>query len=235
MITLRRSHERGQADHGWLQSYHSFSFADYFDPAHVQFGALRVLNDDIVAPGKGFGMHGHQDMEIVTYMMAGALEHKDSMGNGSVIRSGDVQRMSAGSGVRHSEFNPSGEEAAHLLQIWLLPQTRGGTPSYEQKHFSIAERRGKLCLVAAGNKPIVTPGAVYVQQDAAIYAGLFDGDETAEHTLSAGRRSYVHVARGTASVNGLVLQAGDALLAQDERTIVISGGKAAELLLFDLA
>lgn len=235
MITLRRSQERGQADHGWLQSYHSFSFADYFDPAHVQFGALRVLNDDVVAPGKGFGMHGHQDMEIVTYMLSGALEHKDSMGNGSVIRPGDVQRMSAGSGVRHSEFNPSGEEAAHLLQIWLLPQTRGGAPSYEQKHFTAAERRGKLCLVAAGGRSAIAAGPVSIQQDAAVYAGLFDSGEAAEHELAAGRRAYVHLACGSATVNGQVLEAGDALLTQDERAIAVSGGKAAELLLFDLA
>lgn len=235
MITLRRSQERGHADHGWLQSYHSFSFADYFDPAHVQFGALRVLNDDVVAPGKGFGMHGHRDMEIVTYMLSGALEHKDSMGNGSVIRPGDVQRMSAGSGVRHSEFNPSDAEAAHLLQIWLLPRQAGGAPSYEQQHFSAEERRGKLCRVAAGEKSAAEAAPVFIQQDAAIYAGLFDGAEAANHRLEPGRRAYVHVARGTAMVNGQALQAGDALLTQDERDIAIEDGKAAELLLFDLA
>jgi redox-sensitive bicupin YhaK (pirin superfamily) len=235
MITLRRSLERGHADHGWLQSYHSFSFADYFDSAHVQFGALRVLNDDVVAAGKGFGMHGHRDMEILTYMLDGALEHKDSMGNGSVIRPGDVQRMSAGSGVRHSEFNPSATEAAHLLQIWLLPRQPGGAPSYEQRHFSVTERRGKLCLVAAGDKNATAPELVSIQQDAAIYAGLFDGDEVATHVLGAGRRAYVHLARGAATVNGQPLLTGDALLAQDEPAISIKNGAEAELLLFDLA
>jgi len=231
-MVLRKSAERGHANHGWLDSYHSFSFADYFDPAHVQFGALRVINEDIVAPGQGFGMHGHRDMEIITYMLEGALEHKDSMGNGSIIRPGDVQRMSAGTGVRHSEFNPSADEAAHLLQIWILPQTAGGAPSYEQKHFPTAERRGKLCLIAAGTTP--QTAAVYVQQDVALYAGLFDGAESATHPIQSGRKAYLHLARGTLTVSGQQLSAGDALLFEEPTEVSLSNGGKAEVLLFDL-
>ncbi len=233
MMVLRKSAERGHANHGWLDSYHSFSFADYFDPAHVQFGTLRVINEDIVAPDRGFGMHGHRDMEIITYMLEGALEHKDSMGNGSIIRPGDVQRMSAGTGVRHSEFNPSADEAAHLLQIWILPQAAGGAPSYEQKHFPTAERRGKLCLIAAGTAPQAT--AVQVQQDVALYAGLFDGAESATHPIQAGRKAYLHLARGTLTVNGQQLSAGDALLFEEQTEVSLSNGEKAEVLLFDLA
>lgn len=233
MLTLRAALERGHANHGWLDSYHSFSFADYFDPEHVQFGALRVINEDVVAPGHGFPMHGHKDMEIVTYMLSGALEHKDSMGNGSVIRPGDVQRMSAGTGVRHSEFNPSATEAAHLLQIWLLPQKSGGAPSYEQKHFPAAERRGRLVPVASGNAHHTT--AVHIQQDATLYAGLFDGAETADYPLTPDRQAYLHVARGALTVNGQRLQAGDALLIREESAVQLSAGAQAEVLLFDLA
>ncbi len=232
MLTIRKSAERGHANHGWLDSYHSFSFADYHDPAHMHFGALRVINEDIVAPGHGFPMHGHRDMEIVTYMLSGALEHRDSMGNGSVIRPGDVQRMSAGTGVRHSEFNPATDEAAHLLQIWIIPAQPGGAPSYEQKHFDVAQRRGRLQLVASGKAG--HDEAVHIQQDAVIYAGLFDGTEMADLPLASGRKAYLHVARGAVMVNGQPLAAGDAALISDEPKLTISGGKDAELLLFDL-
>lgn len=233
MLTLRAAQERGHANHGWLDSYHSFSFADYFDPQHVQFGALRVINEDVVAPGHGFPMHGHKDMEIVTYMLSGTLEHKDSMGNGSVIRPGDVQRMSAGTGVRHSEFNPSATEAAHLLQIWLLPQKPGGAPGYEQQHFPAAERRGRLVPVASGSTHHTT--AVHIQQDATLYAGLFDGAEAADYSLASNRQAYLHLARGALTVNGQRLHAGDALLIRQEPAVQLSAGKEAEVLLFDLA
>ena len=233
MLTLRPAQERGHANHGWLDSYHSFSFADYFDPQHVQFGALRVINEDVVAPGHGFPMHGHKDMEIVTYMLSGALEHKDSMGNGSVIRPGDVQRMSAGTGVRHSEFNPSAAEVAHLLQIWLLPRQAGGAPSYEQKHCPAAERRGRLLPVASGNPHHAA--AVLIQQDAALYAGLFDGAEAADYPLPPDQQAYLHVARGALTVNGQRLQAGDALLLRQEAAVQLRAGVQAEVLLFDLA
>lgn len=233
MLVLRAAQERGHANHGWLDSYHSFSFADYFDPEHVQFGALRVINEDVVAPGHGFPMHGHKDMEIVTYMLSGALEHKDSMGNGSVIRPGDVQRMSAGTGVRHSEFNPSATEAAHLLQIWLLPKKPGGAPSYEQQHFPAAERRGRLVPVASGGTHHTT--AVHIQQDATLYAGLFDGAEVADYSLAPNRQAYLHIARGALTVNGQRLQAGDALLIREESAVQLSAGAQAEVLLFDLA
>ncbi|MBP7252358.1 MAG: pirin family protein [Alphaproteobacteria bacterium] len=232
MLTLRAALDRGHANHGWLDSYHSFSFADYHDPKHEQFGVLRVINDDVVAPGHGFPMHGHKDMEIVTYMLSGALEHKDSMGNGSVIRPGDVQRMSAGTGVRHSEFNPSATEAAHLLQIWLLPRQAGSAPSYEQKHFSEVERRGRLLPVASGDARHTT--AVHIQQNATLYAGLFDGDEAIDFSLAANRQAYLHVARGALTVNGQRLQAGDALLIREESAVQLSAGAQAEVLLFDL-
>jgi quercetin 2,3-dioxygenase len=233
MLVLRAAQERGHANHGWLDSYHSFSFADYHDPQHVQFGALRVINEDIVAPDHGFPMHGHRDMEIITYMLAGALEHKDSMGNGSVIRPGDVQRMSAGTGVRHSEFNPSATNPAHLLQIWLLPQKPGGAPSYAQQHFSETARRGRLVPVASGNPQHTA--AVTIQQDATLYAGLFDGAEMADYPLAPDRQAYLHVARGALTVNGQRLQAGDALLIQQEKAVQLSAGAQAEVLLFDLA
>ena len=232
MITLRKSSARGHANHGWLDSYFSFSFAEYHDPRHMGFGALRVINEDRVQPGKGFGTHGHRDMEIITYILEGALEHKDSMGNGSVIRPGDVQRMSAGSGVQHSEFNPSQSEVVHLLQIWIEPNVTGIEPGYEEKHFDAASKRGRLRLIAAGDG---REGSVTIHQEAAVYAGLIDGAERLSHALAAGRKAYVHVARGQVTVNGQRLAAGDALKASGESGVVIERGSAAEVLLFDLA
>ena len=232
MITLRKSSARGHANHGWLDSYFSFSFAEYHDPRHMGFGALRVINEDRVQPGKGFGTHGHRDMEIITYILEGALEHKDSMGNGSVIRVGDVQRMSAGRGVQHSEFNPSQSEVVHLLQIWIEPNVTGIEPGYEEKHFDAASKRGRLRLIAAGDG---REGSVTIHQEAAVYAGLIDGAERLSHVLAAGRKAYVHVARGQVTVNGQRLAAGDALKASGESGVVIERGSAAEVLLFDLA
>ena len=232
MIELRKASERGHADHGWLDSYHSFSFADYHDPRHMGYASLRVINEDVVQPGQGFGAHGHRDMEIITYILAGALEHKDSMGNGSIIRPGDVQRMSAGTGVRHSEFNPSQADPVHLLQIWIEPAVSGIAPGYEEKHFTIASRRGRLCLIAArGGRD----GAVDIHQDAAVYAALIDGDEEVRHELAAGRKAYVHVARGNVTVNDRQLAAGDALKISGEPAVTIDHGENAEVLLFDLA
>jgi redox-sensitive bicupin YhaK (pirin superfamily) len=193
MLTLRKSGDRGFADHGWLRSFHSFSFADYYDPQHVAFGPLRVINEDRVAPGRGFGRHAHREMEIISYVLEGALQHKDSIGTGSTIRPGDVQRMSAGTGVQHSEFNPSSAETVHFLQIWIEPNERGIPPSYEQKHFEPQEKRGRLRLIAS---PDARDGSVTIHQDARVYAGLFDSAERAEHTVAPGRRSYVHVVRG---------------------------------------
>jgi hypothetical protein len=231
MVSIRRSAERGHANHGWLDSYHSFSFADYYDPQHMGFSTLRVINEDYVAPGTGFGTHPHRDMEIITYILAGELEHKDSMGNGSVIRPGDVQRMSAGTGVLHSEFNPSPDRQVHLLQIWIQPNRRGVEPGYEQKRFEDAEKRGRLRLVAS---PDGAEGSVTIHQNARVYAGLIDGAERVEHTLAAGRTAYVHVARGTVTVNGNPLAAGDALKAEGESRITLEAGRDAEVLLFDL-
>ncbi len=232
MKDLRRSTDRGHANHGWLDSFHSFSFADYHDPAHMGFGALRVINEDRVQPGMGFGTHGHRDMEIVSYVLSGAIEHKDSMGNGSVIRPGNVQRMSAGTGVRHSEFNPSSAESAHFLQIWIEPGLRGIEPGYEEKTFSDADKRGRLRLIAS---PDGREGSVTIHQDALLFAGLFDGSESATHPLAAGRRAYVHVARGEATVNGEPLVAGDALKLAGEPSVRIESGRGAEVLVFDLA
>jgi len=231
MVSIRRSAERGHANHGWLDSYHSFSFADYYDPQHMGFSTLRVINEDYVAPGTGFGTHPHRDMEIITYILAGELEHKDSMGNGSVIRPGDVQRMSAGTGVLHSEFNPSPDRQVHLLQIWIQPNRRGVEPGYEQKRFEDAEKRGRLRLVAS---PDGADGSVTIHQNARVYAGLIDGAERVEHTLAAGRTAYVHVARGTVTVNGNPLAAGDALKAEGESRVTLEAGRDAEVLLFDL-
>ena len=231
MLTVRPARERGHADHGWLDSYHSFSFADYHDPAHMGFGPLRVINEDRVRPGMGFGTHGHRDMEIVSYVLDGQLAHRDSMGNGSVVVPGDVQRMSAGRGVTHSEFNPSASDGVHFLQIWIEPAQRGIAPSYEQASVSPAARRGRLALLAA---PAGEGGAVAIHQDARLYAGTFDGAETATHALAAGRRAYVHVARGTATVNGLPLGAGDAAKLDGERAVHIESGRAADVLVFDL-
>ncbi|GHD68410.1 pirin family protein [Jeongeupia chitinilytica] len=232
MIKLRKAGERGHANHGWLDSWHSFSFAGYYDPAHVHFGALRVINDDRVAPGMGFGTHPHSDMEIISYVLEGELEHKDSMGNGSVIRPGSVQRMSAGTGVLHSEFNPSKQNAAHFLQIWVMPDRKGVTPSYEETHFGDEEKRGRLRLVASNDG---ANGSVTINQDLRLYSGLFDGDETATLPLAADRRAYVHVARGNAEVNGIALEAGDALMLSDETSVTVAAGQQAEVLVFDLA
>jgi redox-sensitive bicupin YhaK (pirin superfamily) len=232
MIELRRANERGHAEHGWLDSWHSFSFAGYHDPAHMGFGALRVINEDRVAPGTGFGTHGHRDMEIVSYVLDGALAHKDSMGNGSVIRPGDVQRMSAGTGVRHSEFNERKDGSTHFLQIWIEPDRHGIEPGYEERHFGTAEKRGTLRLVAS---PDGAEGSVKIHASARLYAGLFDGDERARLALDPARRAYVHVARGSVSVNGTRLSAGDAAKFVDEAAIEIGAGDEAEVLVFDLA
>jgi len=231
MITLRKANERGHADHGWLDSYFSFSFAEYHDPQHMEFSSLRVINEDVVQPGKGFGTHGHRDMEIITYILAGALEHKDSMGNGSVIRPGDVQRMSAGRGVQHSEFNPSPSELVHLLQIWIVPNVRGIEPEYEETHFDAASKRGRLRLIASSEG---RDGSVTIHQDASVYAALLDGAERASHALAPGRKAYIHVARGSVTANGNALGAGDALKASGESAIVLECGNNAEILLFDL-
>src|SRR4249920_224207 len=230
MLTLRKSQERGYADHGWLKSFHSFSFANYYDPEHMGFGDLRVINEDRVQAGQGFGTHGHRDMEIVSYVLEGALGHKDSMGNGSSIVPGDVQRMSAGRGVRHSEFNNEKSGVTHFLQIWIEPEVAGIEPSYEQKRFGADEKRGRLRLIASRDG---AEGSVTIHQDARVYAGLFDGAERAEQPLSPGRKGYVHVARGEASVNGHALRAGDALKT-DSGPIVLERGRGAEVLVFDL-
>jgi quercetin 2,3-dioxygenase len=232
MITTRKSTERGYADHGWLRSFHSFSFADYHDPEHMGFGALRVINEDRVAPGTGFGTHGHRDMEIISYVLAGELEHKDSMGNGSIIRPGNVQRMSAGKGVLHSEYNPSRAEGVHFLQIWIEPNVRGIPPSYEEKHFDAASKRGQLRLIAS---PDGRDGSVTIHQDARVYATVLDGADRASLSLAAGRRAYVHVARGTLTVNGERLEAGDALKVIDAPEVVLERANDAEALVFDLA
>jgi len=231
MIQVRKSEDRGHANHGWLDSHHTFSFADYHDPAHVQFSVLRVINEDRVAPGEGFPTHGHRDMEIVSYVLEGALEHKDSMGTGSVIRPGDVQRMSAGTGVRHSEFNASKSELVHFLQIWILPKTNGIAPGYEQKHFAPADLTGKLRLIAS---PDGREGSVTIHQDALLYATKLDSDTGVAHSLAPGRRAYIHVARGTVALNGTSLAAGDGARVEQEASLQLSNGKAAEVLVFDL-
>jgi len=231
MQAIRRAQERGYADHGWLQSYHSFSFADYYDPQFMGFGPLRVINDDVIAPGRGFGMHGHRDMEIVTYVLSGALSHKDSLGNGATILPGDVQRMSAGRGILHSEFNEEKRGMTHLLQIWIEPTQRGLTPGYEQTHFDEADKRGRLRLVAS---PDGRDGSVTIHSDATLSVGLFDGAERAELALNPARKGYVHVARGHLSVNGQLLQAGDALMLEGETQLVLEQGEQAEVLFFDL-
>ena len=232
MLEIRRSEERGHFDHGWLNSYHSFSFAEYYDAAHVQFGALRVINEDRVQPGEGFPRHGHRDMEIVSYVLSGALRHQDSMGTSSVIRPGEVQRMSAGKGVLHSEYSASDSEETHFLQIWLMPRVDGKQPSYEQKRFSDAEKRGRLALIGSADG---RDGSVMIDQDVSLYAGLFDGAERAIHRLARERRVYVHVVRGTVTVNGVALKAGDAIKALDPREVTIENGNQSEVLLFDLA
>jgi redox-sensitive bicupin YhaK (pirin superfamily) len=231
MITIRPAKERGHADHGWLDSHHTFSFADYYDAQHMGFRKLRVINEDRVAPGKGFGKHSHADMEIISYVLEGALEHKDSLGTGSIIRPGDVQRMSAGSGVAHSEFNASQAEPVHFLQIWLVPEQRGIQPGYEQKTFSQAEKQGKLRKVAS---PDGSDGSLAIHADAVLYAGLFDADESAELAIAAGRHAWVQVARGKVSVNGRELEAGDGIALSDEPALHIARGQGAEVLVFDL-
>ena len=232
MLTLRKSQDRGHADHGWLKSFHSFSFADYRDPAHMGFGNLRVINDDYIAPGTGFGTHGHRDMEIVTYVLSGALAHKDSLGTGAVILPGDVQRMSAGRGVQHSEFNHAKDATTHLLQIWILPREHGIDPGYEQKQFDAADKRGRLRLVAS---PDGRDGSVTVHADASIRAGLFDAGERAELALDPQRKAYVHLVRGQLSVNGQPLVGGDAAQLSDESRLVLDDAQDAEVLVFDLA
>ena len=231
MNEVRRSDDRGYADHGWLKSFHSFSFADYFDPEHIEFGPLRVINEDRVQAGQGFGTHAHKDMEIISYVLSGQLAHKDSLGNGSTIRPGDVQRMSAGSGVRHSEFNPSASEGVHFLQIWIQPNVRNIEPSYEEKRFDAQAKRGRLRLIASPDR---AEGSVLIHQDARVYAGLFDGTECAQLEVANGRRAYVHVARGALNANGVPLNAGDALKITDASTVTLGAGHDAEVIVFDL-
>lgn len=232
MITIRKSSERGHANHGWLDSHHTFSFADYMDPAHMGIGNLRVINEDRVAPGAGFGTHGHSDMEIISYVLEGELAHKDTLGNVKTIPPGDVQRMSAGTGVRHSEFNHAKDKTTHFLQIWILPNARGIPPSYEQKTFAEEGKRGKLRLVVS---PDGAEGSVLAHADARMYAGLFDSAEEAEMALDTARKYYVQVVRGELDVNQTRLGAGDALELDGESRLELNGGKAAEVLVFDLA
>jgi len=232
MMDIRKSDERGHANHGWLDSHFTFSFADYFDPAHVQFRTLRVMNDDRVAGGGGFPKHPHRDMEIVTYVLEGALEHQDSMGNGSVIKPGDVQYMSAGTGVAHSEFNASKTEPVHLYQIWMLPEKQGLKPVYDQKNFSEAEKRGKLRLVVS---PDGRDGSVKIRQDNELYATVLGTGETVKHELQKERHAYVQVARGSVKLNGTKLDAGDGAAISGEKTIELTGVENTEVLLFDLA
>jgi quercetin 2,3-dioxygenase len=232
MITLRTSADRGLADHGWLKSRHSFSFADYYDPAHMGFGNLRVINEDRIAPGTGFGTHGHRDMEILSYVLEGALAHRDSMGTGATVVPGELQRMSAGRGVMHSEFNAARDADTHFLQIWILPSRQGIEPGYEQKAFADADKRGRLRLVAS---PDGRDGSLTVHADASLHAGLFDGDEQAALALAPGRLGYVHVARGALQVNGQALAAGDAMLLRGEPQVALAQGRNAEVLVFDLA
>ncbi len=232
MIEIRKSEERGYADHGWLKSFHSFSFADYHDPKHMGFGSLRVINEDRVAAGMGFGTHGHRDMEILSYVLDGALAHKDSIGNGSTIRPGDVQCMSAGTGVRHSEVNDSKDSNTHFLQIWIEPNVTGIAPSYEEKHFAESSKRGKLRLVASSD---ARDGSVKIHADASVYAGLFDGAEAAKLAINNRRRAYVHVVRGSVNVNDENFGAGDAAKLTGVNEVVIKNGENAEVLVFDLA
>lgn len=232
MMTLRPAEDRGAADFGWLQTRHSFSFADYYDPAHMGFRALRVINDDRVAPAAGFDMHGHKDMEILTYVLAGALEHKDSLGNGSVIRAGEVQRMSAGTGIRHSEYNPSARDPVHLLQIWIYPGRKGLAPGYEQKTFPAAEKRNRLRLIASRDG---RQGSVTVHQDADVYASVLEAGGRVAFTPEAGRHVWIQVARGDVAVNGQRLKEGDGLAVAGEGTLDIVSGAGGEFLLFDLA
>jgi quercetin 2,3-dioxygenase len=231
MLQIRKSDDRGIANHGWLYSQHTFSFGGYYDPQHVGFGPLRVINEDRVAPGQGFGTHGHRDMEIISYVLEGELAHKDSMGNGSVLRYGDVQRMSAGSGVRHSEFNHSKDAPVHFLQIWIEPNVTGIAPEYEEKHFDPESKQGKLRLIASAEG---CDGSVLLHQDADMYASILNGSDQVEHPLAPGRNAYLHVIRGYLVANGVVLSAGDALKVAGESAVTLSQAEAAEVLLFDL-
>ncbi|GAB3053625.1 pirin family protein [Stenotrophomonas tumulicola] len=231
MIRIRKSATRGKANHGWLDSMHTFSFANYHDPRYMSFGPLRVINEDKVIGGQGFGTHSHSNMEIVSYVLDGALEHKDSMGTGSVLRYGDVQRMSAGSGVSHSEFNHSADERVHFLQIWLFPDQQGIAPSYQEANFSPASKRGQLRLIVS---PDGADGSLSIHQDARIFATILDGDNRLQHTLAPGRGAYVQVARGQLQVNGVTLDAGDALQLADEAQLTLENGHDAEVLVFDL-
>jgi redox-sensitive bicupin YhaK (pirin superfamily) len=231
MLTVRKSLDRGHADHGWLKSKHSFSFAGYYDPQHMGWGNLRVINEDRIAPGKGFGTHGHRDMEIISYVLSGALAHKDTMGNSTAIAPGEVQRMSAGSGVQHSEFNHAPSET-HFFQIWIEPTVKGIAPGYEQKTFGDAQKRGVLRLVASSDG---AQGSVVMHADARLYAGLLDGAQTVELALDPARKGYVHLVRGELQVNGHTLKGGDAALLEHESQIMLSGAKDAEVLVFDLA
>lgn len=232
MISLRRSNERGYADHGWLKSFHSFSFADYYDPEHMGFGNLRVINEDRIAAGQGFGTHGHRNMEIISYVLSGELAHEDSMGNIKGIPPGDVQRMSAGTGVRHSEFNHAAGQTTHFLQIWIEPNVTGIAPGYEQKTIPESEKRGALRLVAS---PDGAQGSVLLHADARMYAGLFEGEETVTISLDARRKTYVHLIKGELAVNGQLLHQGDAARLEAESQLTLSQGKSAEVLVFDLA
>ncbi len=235
MITLRKSTARGHAQHGWLESWHSFSFAEYFDPENVSFGSLRVINEDYVQPGKGFETHGHRDMEILTYVLSGTLRHRDSLGHGGDIRHGEIQLMRAGTGVMHSEFNPSADEVVHLLQIWVLPDRQGLEPCYWQKAIPVAEERGRWCLLVSPDAAHdESDRALHIHQDASVLAAMLDGGETLDYALAPGRRAYLHVARGKLTANGNTLNAGDALTYVDEARVALSAGDNAEVLLFDL-
>lgn len=231
MLKVRKSNERGSASFGWLNSKHTFSFGHYHDPKHMGFGPLRVINEDKVQPGRGFDSHGHRDMEIISYVLDGALEHKDSMGNGSVLRYGDVQLMSAGTGVVHSEYNHSKQEGVHFLQIWIMPDVGGAEPRYEEKHFDTADKAGKLRLIASRDG---RDGSVSMRQDASLYASILDGQDQVRHQLAGGRQAYVHVVRGEVTVNGIALGGGDALAISGEEAVTLDQAAQAEVLLFDL-
>lgn len=232
MLTLRKARDRGHADHGWLDTWHTFSFASYHDPAHSRFRSLRVMNEDRVAPGRGFGTHPHHDMEIVTYVLSGALEHRDSMGHGEVLRPGEFQRMTAGTGITHSEFNPSGTEPVHLYQIWLFPEAKGLEPSYEQKRFDAADRHNRLRLVASRN---AADGSLTIHQDARIYLGSLDEGVQVHHDLTSGRHAWVQILRGSVTLNGTPLGTSDGAAVSDETALVITAASDAEVLVFDLA
>lgn len=232
MIVLRKSTERGYAHHGWLESRHSFSFADYYDPANIRFSSLRVINEDVVQPGMGFGMHGHRDMEILTYVLSGVLRHRDSMGHGEDIRYGEIQVMSAGTGVQHSEVNPSPADAVHFLQIWIMPDKQGLPPGYRQKNFSPENKQGRWCLLAS---PDSAQGSLLIHQDARIWVARLEDAEKLDYSLAPGRKAYLHVARGSLQANGYEIFAGDALTFVDESVVVLKAARGAEMLLFDLA